>query len=133
MVSLSPNVVAWFVCLTHGLLHPGIAALPLSVLQGLTPLIVLPAALPYPERKNKLHLEGVLGWLTRSTGISAAQLTLDPARPPTNPCCCISLDQFPREGRLVERWLFVQSSHAHSLGTHKMYKLLKFVHVTHVY
>lgn len=55
-VSLSPSVVSWFVCLTHGLLHPGIAALPLPVLQGLTP-IVLPAVLPYPQRKNKLHLE----------------------------------------------------------------------------
>lgn len=56
-VSLSFSVVAWFVCLTHGLPHPGIAALPLPVLQGLTPLIVLPAVLPYPQRKNRLHLE----------------------------------------------------------------------------
>lgn len=92
----------------HVLLHPGIAALPLPVPRGLTPLIVLCAVLPHsPQRKNKLHLEGAPGWLTRSPGTSVRPQGWDyysPAYscPPTNPCCCISLDQFPKEGRLVE-------------------------------
>lgn len=137
-VSLALSIAPWFVCLTHGLLHPSIASLPLPVPQGHTPLVVLPAVLPCsPQRKNKLHLEGVLGWLTRSPGISVRPQGWDhysPADswpcPPTNPCCHISLDQFPREGRLVETWLFVQSSHA---LFHKIQKLLKIVLVALVY
>lgn len=34
MVCISPRIVPWFVCVTHGLLHPGIVALPLPVHKG---------------------------------------------------------------------------------------------------
>lgn len=117
-VSLSPSVVAWFVCLTHGLLHPGIAALPLPVLQGLTPLIILLLSCLTPEEEQAAL--GGNSWLADQVYRGFCSPADSWPCPPTNPCCCISLDQFPKEGRLVERCLFVQPSHAHSLGIHKM-------------
>lgn len=76
-------------------------------------------------RKNKLYLEGALGWLIQGFLLDLRGSDhYSPADswpcPPTNACCCISLDQLPKEGRFVETWFFVQSSHSNCLGIHKI-------------
>lgn len=80
----------------------------------------LPTVLPdipprSPQRENKLHLEGAVGYLISSPRASVGTKSRDQYSPPgswpcpgppTSPSCLTPTDWFPKESRLVETRAF---------------------------